>query len=136
MVDTTLGSPHKLAPGVRQIDVRGRRWFSDWYRRDVIRRCLEPGASVAAIAMQAGLNANLVRKWIARAKEHEAPNPVTETVRWLPVSQAHDVEPPTVSPTPSDTSSSSIEIKVGAATIVIGPDVSDERLMTVIRALR
>jgi len=136
MVDTTLGSPHKLAPGVRQVDARGRRWFADWYRRDVIRRCLEPGASVAAIAMQAGLNANLVRKWIARAKDHEAHDPVTEKVHWLPVSQAHEVAPPTVSPRSSDVVASSIEIKIGAASILIGPDVSDERLMTVIRALR
>lgn len=136
MVDTTLGSPEKLAPGVRQVDVRGRRWFSDWYRRDVIRRCMEPGASVASIAMQAGLNANLVRKWIARAKQHEAHDPVAESVTWLPVSQAQDVEAPTVSPTPSDVAAGSIEIRVGAAVIVIGPGVSDDRLMTVIRALR
>ena len=76
LADTILGSPQKLAPGVRQVDARGRRWFSDWYRRDIVRRCLEPGASLGVgWAMYAGLNANLVRKWVVRSKQHEAAKP-------------------------------------------------------------
>jgi transposase len=42
---------------------RGR--YSDEFKRQVIAACLEPGVSTAAIALANGLNANLVRRWVA-----------------------------------------------------------------------
>jgi len=42
----------------------GRRYFSAEHKRAVVERCLVAGASVAAVALEHGFNANLVRRWI------------------------------------------------------------------------
>ena len=44
-----------------------RRKHSTELRSRVLAECARPGASVAAVAMAHGLNANLVRKWRIRA---------------------------------------------------------------------
>jgi len=41
-----------------------RRRHDAQLKADVIAACREPGASVAAVALAHGLNANLVRKWL------------------------------------------------------------------------
>ncbi|MDQ1303974.1 MAG: transposase [Pseudomonadota bacterium] len=46
---------------------RKRRRHSDEFKRQVIEACLEPGISVAAIALANGLNANYLRRWV---REH------------------------------------------------------------------
>jgi transposase-like protein len=47
---------------------RGR--YSDQFKRQVIAACLEPGVSTAAVALANGLNANLVRRWVAETSQH------------------------------------------------------------------
>ena len=42
----------------------GRRYFSKAHKEAVIAKCLAPGASLAAVALANGFNANLVRKWV------------------------------------------------------------------------
>ena len=42
----------------------GRRYFSKAHREAVVAKCLAPGASLAAVALANGFNANLVRKWV------------------------------------------------------------------------
>lgn len=41
-----------------------RRSHSAEFKGKVIQACAEPGASVAAVALAHGLNANLVRRWL------------------------------------------------------------------------
>ena len=41
-----------------------RRKHSKEFRAEVIQSCREPGASVAAIALRSGLNANVVYRWL------------------------------------------------------------------------
>ena len=41
-----------------------RRKHSKEFRAEVIQACREPGASVAAIALRSGLNANVVYRWL------------------------------------------------------------------------
>ena len=43
---------------------RRRRSHSAEFKAKVIQACAEPGASVAAVALAHGLNANLVRRWL------------------------------------------------------------------------
>lgn len=52
----------------------------------IVAQCLQPGASVAAVALAHGVNANLVRKWIAQSKAPSVPT------QWLPVT-LHDEDP-------------------------------------------
>jgi len=51
-------------------------------KQAIVAACLEPGASVAGVALAHGVNANLVRKWIA--KSQAAGKPRTDT-SWLSV---------------------------------------------------
>jgi transposase len=50
---------------------RTRRRHAPDLKRQVISDCQQPGASVAAVALTHGLNANLVRRWLQH--EHKAP---------------------------------------------------------------
>ena len=51
-----------MNPNVRQAP---RRVHSAEFKAEVMAQCREPGASVAAVAMAHGVNANVVRKWLA-----------------------------------------------------------------------
>lgn len=42
-----------------------RRVHSSEFKAQVLGECLQPGASVAAVAIARGLNPNVVRKWLA-----------------------------------------------------------------------
>jgi transposase-like protein len=52
-----------------------RRNHSAEFRAQVLAACREPGASVAAIAMRNGLNANVIYRWL-RDKPHETQAPL------------------------------------------------------------
>ena len=52
------------APGPRKT----RRVYPRKFKREVIAQCLEPGASVSAVALGHGINANVIRKWLPREK--------------------------------------------------------------------
>jgi transposase len=41
-----------------------RRRFDSQAKRELVQACLRPGVSVARMALEHGLNANLLRKWI------------------------------------------------------------------------
>ncbi len=72
-MDSAVGA---VGSGVRQVDRRGRRWFTAQFKDEVVARCRRPGASVSAIALELGLNANVVRKWIIGRDRSEASVPL------------------------------------------------------------
>lgn len=43
---------------------RERRRHSDEFKRQVVAASLQPGVSMAAVALSNGLNANLLRRWV------------------------------------------------------------------------
>lgn len=57
----------------------GRCIYDRKAKRELIRRCLQPGVSVADLALAHGINSNLLRKWITVAagrrviEEEQAP---------------------------------------------------------------
>jgi transposase len=46
----------------------GRCQYDPKVKQELVRRSMQPGASVARMAMQHGVNANLLRVWIAKAQ--------------------------------------------------------------------
>lgn len=61
----------------------GRRYFSKAHQEAVVAKCLVPGASLAAVALANGFNANLVRRWM---RERQAGNTLVRTAaKLLPV---------------------------------------------------
>ena len=65
-----------------QANERRRRRHDKELKRQVLAACAEPGASVAAVAMAHGLNANLVHKW-RRMAERAAGRSVQKRERGL-----------------------------------------------------
>jgi transposase len=50
------------APGA----TRRRRTYARQFKSEVVAQCLVAGASVSAIALSHGINANVIRKWLPR----------------------------------------------------------------------
>jgi transposase len=50
-----------------------RRRHSREFKAEVLQACREPGASVAAIALARGVNANLVHRWLRLSMTASAP---------------------------------------------------------------
>jgi transposase len=121
-----------------------RRRHADAFKQALVERSLVPGASVAAIAQEAGINANLLFNWrrlhlqsmaSASARESRAPVllPVT-VVESTPTSAA----PTLVTPPPAPAARApvgSIEIHVRGAVVRVRGNVDEASLRTVLRAL-
>lgn len=64
-----MGSRRKPAfvDGIRT-NRTGRRTYAPEFKRTVVEACAVPGTSLAAVALRHGINANLVRRWVVRAR--------------------------------------------------------------------
>jgi transposase len=97
----------------------GRRYFSRSHKQRVVEACLAPGASVAAVALSYGFNANLVRRWIrqhqSRARADATLVPVV-MVDSLAASSAPLTSNPSALPRSAD---KVIEIEYAGARIVV-----------------
>ena len=108
---------------------RRRRDHSPEFKRQLVMRALEPGASVSAIALEAGINANLLFAW--RREYRDASS--------APALVAVKIDEP-APPTPTDPSASrvatgSIEIDIGRARVRVRGIVDDENLRRVLQTL-
>jgi len=64
--------------------VRRRRHGAS-LKAQILAECERPGASIAAVAMAHGVNANLVHKWRARASERQDTAVTAPNVSFVPV---------------------------------------------------
>ena len=48
---------------------RSRRRYTEEFKKQAIEACLQPGVSMASVALAKGLNANLLRRWIIERQE-------------------------------------------------------------------
>jgi len=51
---------------------RSRRRYTAEFKKQAIEACLQPGVSMASIALANGLNANLLRRWVTERHEEVA----------------------------------------------------------------
>lgn len=121
-----------------------RRQHDRSFKTDLVRQSLQPGASVAAIALQNGINANLLFKW---RREHLRATRSTlgEPAALLPVRvvQASDVATlatpnatALTEPTSRTTRSCVIELEIAGAQLRLRGAVDEVMLGSVLRALR
>jgi transposase-like protein len=54
---------------------RTRRTHAPEFKAQVIEACLQPGVSVAGVALANGLNANYLRRWVKEHREQTAGSP-------------------------------------------------------------
>jgi transposase-like protein len=64
----------------RPVPRRTRRTHEPEFKAQVIEACLQPGVSVAAVALANGLNANYLRRWVKEHREQAAGNAVEGSV--------------------------------------------------------
>jgi transposase len=66
----------------REVKPVRRRRHSAAFKADAVRACMQPGVSIAAVALHYRLNANLLRRWIA---DHETQGPDADTQAGKPM---------------------------------------------------
>jgi transposase len=117
-----------------------RRKHDTAFKRELIERSLHPGASVSAIALENGLNANLLFKWRRmhlRANSTGAGRPVPGNGRrMLPVTICATPVEAMRAPTPlPSTSPGVIEIDIGAARVRLRGAVDEASLRSALQTL-
>lgn len=118
-----------------------RRHHDQAFKQELVRLSLEPGASVSAIAMRSGINANMLFKW--RREHVRATGGMTAAVL-LPVKVSSAAGVMTmatsVEPTPPQSRSAPrsgvIELEFAGAQLRLRGAVDEASLCSVLRALR
>jgi transposase len=121
-----------VVPGlVRGHKRDGRCIYDRTAKRELVRRCQQPGVSVAAMALAHGLNANLLRKWITMAAGRRRSPPSAAAVL-LPVRTERPQSIAAQAPVPTD---GYVEIVLAAGTIRLHGRVAAETLRMAIDGL-
>jgi len=118
---------------------RTRRLHDRAFKDDMVAQSLIPGASVAAIAMKGGINANLLFKW--RREHVRAKGAVASAgATLLPVCVIADVAVPSPPPPMAAVSRGArpgvIELEIAGAQLRLRGAVDETMLSSVLRALR
>ena len=116
-----------------------RRRHGDAFKRELVERSLQPGASVSALAQEHGVNANLLFNWRRLQLRALAAKPAAPLLpALLPVTVVP--ESPIVAPSPTAPPArapgGSIEIEIGGARVRVRGNVEDTSLRSILRALR
>lgn len=120
-------SPQSIENGLQR---RGRyQRCSLEEKARIVARCAEPGASVAAVALAHGVNANLLRKWIERARQ-EAPPP---RAAFLPLQVSPAAHALSASPGAYD---GVVDVELGGARITLRGRVDPAVVSALIAGLR
>ena len=114
---------------------RRRRDHSPELKRELVARSLVPGASVAAIALEAGINANLLFTWRrAHLEAMKASTPSAQAVL-VPV-EVQSTAAPTVAGTGRVTTAGTIDIEFNGARVRVRGVPDEAALRCVLQALR
>lgn len=103
-----------MTPPSTDREVRRRRRYAPSFKAKIVAACLQGDASIAQVALQHGLNTNLVQTWIRKAKRQSQLPAVPDFVP-LPVPPAA-----TALPTPPSTAGEiCIELPSAHGTITV-----------------
>ena len=92
-----------------------RRRYTEEFKAKVAEECRRPGLSIASVALANGLNANLLRKWVAQRETSGSPPPGLP-----PVAPSEEfVALPLVTTKPAEGSDIRIELRRGVMTVTI-----------------
>lgn len=91
-----------------------RRFYSPEFKLQAVGECSQLGASIAAVALRHGVNANIVHRWL---REHSQGTLVVGPLAFMPVTlTAPSTSPPPEPPTPPDIR---IEVRRANTTVVV-----------------
>ena len=120
-------------PVTAPVGRNGRRTYARKFKREVVAQCQVPGASVSAIALSHGINANVIRKWLPRPK----PGTSTLLARMLPVSiepAAADTPKPGMNPTHA-AARPPIELSLAGVTVCLPAGFDPAELRSIVQIL-
>lgn len=123
MVDAIAKQEADAKTGV--VGVRTRRTYSKQFKTEVAAQCLMPGASVSAIALNHGINPNVIRKWLS-----PGPAPLSRVPVLLPVTIEPDAPPAQA------TQTQPIELSVYGATLRLPSGFAAQDLRSILQVLR
>ena len=116
-----------------------RRQYTAAFRRELVERCLQSGASVSGIALENGINANVVFRWrrehlraISDVAQHGAARAVLLPVKLAVAMPTEPASMPSCSPMPTGV----IEIDIGAARVRLRGAVDESNLRCVLQTLK
>jgi transposase len=115
-----------------------RRQHEAAFKRELVERSLQPGASVSGIALENGINTNMLFRWRrehlragSRVRVHSAAQAVLLPVKLAAAPAEHEAKSP-ISPLPAGV----IEIDIGAARVRLRGPVDDANVRCVLHTLR
>jgi len=113
---------------------RSRRTYAQQFKREVVAQCQVPGASVSAIALSHGINANVIRKWLPR----RSPGTAAALATMLPVT-IEPVVPVVTRKTPMQATlgaaRSAIELSMAGATVRLPAGFDPAELRSIVQVL-
>src|SRR3954449_7862382 len=125
----------------RDPEQRSRRQHDRAFKQELVRQSLEPGASVSAIALRNGINANMLFKWrrlqLRAAGQRAAPT-VLLPVEIAPATEVVPVPAPIVRSTPEAKPAPRngvIELEIAGVQLRVRGAVDEASLSSVMRAL-
>ena len=131
-----------------------RRQHDRSFKAELVEQCLVPGASVAAVALAGGINANLLFKWrrdhLRSKRLSSAASPSSAVLVPVQVAPVMDVDAGNARPLVPSTASTSmavavqraarvagtIELDIAGAVLRLRGPVDEASLCSVLRALR
>jgi len=111
-----------------------RRTYPCQFKREVVAQCLAPGASVSAIALSHGINANVIRKWLPQRDARVATVPVA----MLPVTIDSATPTPALkrrAPAAPAMGRAPIELSLAGAIVRLPPGFDAQELRSVVQIL-
>ena len=115
-------------PAAAPAATRTRRTYARQFKSEVVAQCLEPGASVSAIALGYGINANVIRKWL--------PQPGSAMMLPVTVESAPAVRSPggAINTTPR-AQRPPIELSLAGATVRVPAGFDPQELRSIVQIL-
>ena len=106
---------HTMASEVRP-KVPKRRYYSPELKIQIVGECAHPGASIAAVALKHGVNANIVHRWL---REHSQGTLAVRPLAFVPVTLTAQPTSPSPAPPSHPQTSPDIRIEVQRANTTI-----------------
>lgn len=113
-----------------EVAAPARRHHDRAFKARLVEQSLHPGASVAAIALANGINANMLFKW-RRERQRETTPAVLLPVRVMPGADSRELIA-----APKSKATGVIELEIAGAQLRLRGAVDEASLCSVLRALR
>ena len=95
---------------------RRRRVHSAEFKAEAVAACCRPGASIAAVALERAINANLLRRWVVEAERAEGGR--SSAPKALPAPSEAFIAL-AVQPTPAENTPIRVEVRRGSLTVSV-----------------